>query len=304
MNQGDQPDLLVYHGPSCLDGLACVWALHQRWPNVPVFEGVYGQAPPDVTGLRVLISDFSYSEEVMREMAAKAGSITVLDHHRSSAVAFRKLFEDGLIRGVHDESRSGASLTWEYVWGQPRAPKLIEHVQDRDLWKFEIPGTKEVTAVLGSIPFDQKEWTEIGNRLENGLAGPILEQGAAIIRAREVDMRKVMEAGERTMIIGGHRIPVCNAPYFWASDIGHVLAKESEAGFAATYMDLAAGRQFSLRSRDGEAFPVHLLAEEYGGGGHPPAAGFTAPIGWEGDIDQDETVEVIPLNPGGKVTVK
>jgi nanoRNase/pAp phosphatase (c-di-AMP/oligoRNAs hydrolase) len=99
---------------------------------------------------------------------------------------------------------------------------------------------------------------------------------------------------------------VVNAPFFWASDIGHVLAQRSEAGFAATYMDLPDGRKFSLRSADGESGAnVNLIAKEYGGGGHPGAAGFTAPVGWEGDVDdQEEELEVIPLRPGAQIPVK
>lgn len=300
MNQGDKPDLLIFHGPSCLDGFACVWAVHMKWPDVPIFEGIYGQAPPDVTGLRVLIADFSYPEDVTREMAAAAVSITVLDHHESSRLTFNRLFENGVIRGEHDLTRSGAHLTWEYVWGNRHAPKLIEHVQDRDLWKFEIEGTPEVTATLASFGQDEAIWTGIGKALEGGRRMEVINDGAAILRQRDIDIVSCIRAGRREMIIGGHRVQVCNAPYFWASDIGHALAVGSDAGFAATYTDLPHGRQFSLR---GTTTEVHKIAEEYGGGGHPGAAGFTAPVGWEGDVDQEAPVETIRLNTGGQVKV-
>jgi hypothetical protein len=301
MNMGDKPDILIFHGPSCLDGFGCAWVLRGKWPDVPCVEGVYGQAPPDVTGLRVLIADFSYPEDVLRDMAAQAVSLTMLDHHRTSALTFRKLFDEGLIRGEHDETRSGAALTWEYVWGNRHAAKMIEHIQDRDLWKFEIPHTKEVTAVLSSVGQDFTEWTEIAKALEGGRHLAVYEKGAAILRQRDTDMNSVIRAGARTMIIGGHKVPVCNAPYFWASEIAGALADGQP--FAATYMDLEDGtRQFSLRSREG-GIEVHEIAKEYGGGGHPHAAGFTAELGWEGDIDQGD-LEVIKLNPGAQVGVK
>lgn len=301
MNQGDKPDLLIYHGPSCLDGFASVWALLQKWPDVAIHEGVYGVPPPDVTGLRVLIADFSYPEEILREMAVVAASLTMLDHHRSSKETFQRLFNEGLIRGEHDETRSGAALTWEYVWGNRHPPKLIEHVQDRDLWKFEIENTREVTAVLASLGQHMGRWTGVGRALESGRAFDVIAEGAAILRQRDRDIASIIEAGRREMIIGGHRVPVCNAPYFWASDVAGKLAED--APFAATYMDLPAGRQFSLRSRK-DGLPVHEIAAEYDGGGHPGAAGFTAPAGWEGDIDQDEPIDTIPLRPGGRVTVR
>lgn len=306
MNQGTKPDLLIYHGPSCLDGLGAVWAIHQKWPGVPVHEGVYGQPPPDVTGLRVLVADFSYPEDVLREMAAAAHEITVLDHHKSSMETIAKLLNENVIRGEHDMTRSGAAMAWYYAWGSPHAPKIIEHIQDRDLWRFEVPFTREVTAVLASYPGEgwERSWTEIGRSLEAGRGPEVWAQGAAIMRAHDVDMAKVLEAGRRTMIIGGKRVPVCNAPFFWASEIGHVLAGQSEWGFAATYMDLPNGRQFSLRSADGAEAPVNVVAEEYGGGGHPGAAGFTAPVGWEGDVDQDDDAPTYRLQPGARIPVK
>lgn len=300
MNQGDKPDLLIYRGPPCLDGFGCAWVLSGKWPDVPAHEGVYGQEPPDVTGLKVLIADFSYPEDVTREMAKVAVSITVLDHHASSLPTFRKLFDEGLIRGEHDQTRSGAALTWEYVWGNRHAPKLVEHIQDRDLWKFEIPHTREVTAALSSVGHDLDVWTGMARALESGRQMEVINDGAAIIRQRETDMAAVILAGARTMIIGGVTVPVCNAPFFWASDIGNTLSEGQP--FAATYMDLSDGtRQFSLRSSP-TGQQVHDTAKEYGGGGLPHAAGFTAPAGWEGDIDQGP-VETIPLNPGGRVKV-
>jgi hypothetical protein len=301
MNQGDKPDILIYHGPSCLDGFGCVWALSGKWPDVAVHEGVYGRDPPDVTGLRVLIADFSYPEDVMREMAKVATSIVVLDHHRTSKDTFKKLFDEGLIRGEHDETRSGAALTWEYVWGNRHAPKMIEHIQDRDLWKFEIPHTREVTAALASAGHDLDVWTGMARALESGRQMEVINDGAAILRQRDTDMAAVIRAGVRSMIIGGVRVPVCNAPFFWASEIAAAMAKDHP--FAATYMDLSDGtRQFSLRSREGGQ-EVHEIAREYGGGGHPMAAGFTAAPGWEGDIDQ-EPLEAIPLTPGARIKVR
>lgn len=197
-------------------------------------------------------------------------------------------------------SRSGAALAWEYTWGNRHVPKLLGHVQDRDLWKFDIPGTRAIMAAVASHPPDEAKWTEIGRLLEGGQAQGVINEGISILRQRDTDMAAVMRAGARTMIIGGHTVPVCNAPFFWASDIAGALAEGQP--FAATYMDMPEGRQFSLRARK-DGIAVNEIAEEYGGGGHPGAAGFTAPAGWEGDVDQEE-VQTIALKPGAPIPVK
>lgn len=305
MNQGDKPDLLIYHGPSCLDGFCCRWIVHSKWPDVEAVVGIYGQAPPDVSGRNVLIADFSYPEEVLREMAAVAQSVTVLDHHKT-AEHVKVLIRENVIRGVFDLDRSGAGLCYEYVWGSPVLPKLVAHVQDRDLWRFEIPDTQEVTAFLSSLGMTADSlpaWTEAARALDGGRRHEVVPAGAAIIRQRSVDMQTVIDAGARTMVLGGHRVPVCNAPHFWASEIAGALAEGQP--FAATYFDLADGqRQFSLRSR-GDGLDVSEIAQEYGGGGHRGAAGFTADPGYEGEIDQeDEPLDVIPTSARGGVRVK
>ena len=302
MNMGETPDLIIYHGPSCLDGFGCVWAANQKWPGVIVHQGVYGEPPPDVTGLRVLIADFSYPEEVLRDMAAKADWVAVLDHHETARAHVTKLLDENVIRGCFDLTRSGAALTWEYVWGNRNVPRLIAHLQDRDLWKFEMLDTREVCAVLASVGNDLDAWTGIARALETGRGNEVVSEGHAILRAADRDMGAVMDAGLRYMIIGGHTVPVVNAPYFWASEIGNRLAEGNK--FAATYMDLSDRREFSLRSKH-DGLEVHEIAKLYGGGGHPRASGFSAPLGWEGDIDQDEPpVDAIDLSAAGKVAVK
>lgn len=306
MNLGDKPDLLIYHGPSCLDGWGCVWALHQKWPDVPTFEGVYGEPFPAVgDGTRILIADFSYPEEVLREAAAQPGvQIGLLDHHKTAQEHVIRLLQENVIKGTFDLTRSGAAMTWEYVHGTRHVPKLIEHIQDRDLWRFEVEGTREVTAVLSSYGPDFKAWTEVARALEGGRGAPILAEGKAILRQKDRDMETIIRAGARTMVIGGHNVPVCNAPFFWSSEIANALSVQQP--FAATYMDLESGvRQFSLRSQRGAA-DVSEIAKLYGGGGHENAAGFSAELGWEGDEEEaePEPEQVIAVGGrGGKVTV-
>lgn len=75
-------------------------------------------------------------------------------------------------------------------------------------------------------------------------------------------------------------VPVANLPYTMSSDAGHLMTAGEP--FAACYVDTPNGRTFSLRSTD-EGVDVSAVAQSFGGGGHRNAAGFSAPIGWEGD---------------------
>ncbi len=112
------------------------------------------------------------------------------------------------------------------------------------------------------------------------------------------------------MRIAGHFVPVANVPAAMASEAGHLLCNEigeitggdmPDVLFAATYYDGADGRRhFSLRSPEGGA-DVGQIAKgmavefnkrwadtgrqgrNYNGGGHVHAAGFDAPLGWDGE---------------------
>jgi hypothetical protein len=73
------------------------------------------------------------------------------------------------------------------------------------------------------------------------------------------------------MVIGGYDVPVANLPYIHSSDAGHIM--DAGEAFAACYWDVFDGRIFSLRSAE-DGVDVQAVAKQYGGGGHPHAAGF------------------------------
>lgn len=268
-----KPFLCIYHG-NCADGFGAAWAVrHALGDKVEFHAGYYGAEPPDVTGRAVLLVDFSYKRPVLEGMVAKAASVTVLDHHKTARDDLLPLLESGVIEGVFDMERSGAMIAWDYFHAGQEAPLLLQHIQDRDLWRFKLQGTREIQAALFSFPYDFATWDVL---MREGPAGANLEtQGAAIERKHFKDIGEFRQIAQRRMSIAGHYVPVLNAPYFWSSDAGHQMA-EGEP-FAACYWDQPDGRVFSLRSTDA-GMDVSEIAKRYGGGGHRNAAGFKVPF--------------------------
>jgi oligoribonuclease NrnB/cAMP/cGMP phosphodiesterase (DHH superfamily) len=245
---------------------------------VEFFAGFYGKEPPDVTDREVIMVDFSYKRPVLEAMRDKAKSILILDHHKT-AEADLSGFEGKPghdVSTLFDMSRSGAMIAWDYFFSGLLPPKLIEHIQDRDLWLFKLDGTREIQANVFSYPYDFKIW----DKLMEEDCQILRVEGAAIERKHHKDIAELVGVSKRRMAIGGYDVPVANLPYTLSSDAGHLMGKGEP--FAACYMDDPTGRTFSLRSAE-DGVDVSEIAKKFGGGGHKHAAGFKAAIGWEGD---------------------
>lgn len=262
--------ICIYHG-NCIDGWAAAWAIKHFFPSMELFEGIYGKNPPDVTDKNVIIADFSYDYQTICHMADDAVRITILDHHIS---AYRDLSKQLLPNNVYyryRNDRSGAVLAWEFAETVEPAPKLLQHIQDRDLWKFELDGSREIHEALKYYEKDFQVWEKLVYSFEKNQLDLILD-GKLLLRKHNQDLDDIIKSNKRLMRIGSFLVPVVNAPYQYASDIGDKLS--FGAPFAATYFDTENHRQFSLRSKKDSGLDVSEIAKKYGGGGHAQAAGF------------------------------
>lgn len=160
-------------------------------------------------------------------------------------------------------------LAWMWFNGTDttRMPELLRHIEDRDLWRFELHGTREIHASVFSYPYDFNEWDVL---MEADLEC-LRQEGVAIERKHHKDVGELVGVTKRRMVIGGYDVPVANLPYTLTSDAGHLMAQGEP--FAACYWDTPGGRVFSLRSTEA-GVDVSAVAKLYGGGGHRNASGF------------------------------
>lgn len=278
--------LCIYHG-NCADGFGAAWAVRRSLgaENVEFLAGRYGMPTPDVTGRTVIIVDFSFPLEALQTMAQQARAVLVLDHHKTAAEALAELepapihyyaWAESLpkLSAVFDMNRSGAGITWDFFFPHFQRPALINHIEDRDLWRFKLEGTREILANLFSYPQDFEIWDEL---MKQPMSAAI-DAGTAINRKHHKDVADLVASSKRRMVIAGHDVPVANLPHIHSSDAGHLMAQNEK--FAACYQDTADHRYFSLRSND-EGMDVGEIAKQYGGGGHRNAAGFKVPLDHE-----------------------
>ena len=151
---------------------------------------------------------------------------------------------------------------------------FVQHVQDRDLWKFEIPWSKEFSAGLFSLEYDFDMWDALIYDSTEDDINQLLDAGTYIMQKQTKDIKELIANSMYYKYVGIYLVPHLNVPYMYASEAGSLMAIGES--FAVTYYDTAATTNFSLRSTD-EGIDVSEIATQFGGGGHRNAAGFKVP---------------------------
>ena len=278
--------------------------------------GIYNEDPPDVSDRVVYLVDFSYKRPVVRDMIEIGGArkVILIDHHKTAIEdlsglpdyfhheEYTRVLELGESKSVSEDwenpfemythlEMSGATLAWKYwvdqgVLRSEDRPLLLGHIEDRDLWKFKLPMTREIQANVFSYEYTFENWDRLMASSSSDLI-KLAAAGEAIERKHHKDIAELVSVCCREIFWNEWfpepfrdpwrelEIPIASLPYTLASDAGHLMAKNHKNGkwFAACYYDTADHRIFSLRSTE-EGIDVSEVAKFYGGGGHKHAAGF------------------------------
>jgi uncharacterized protein len=271
-------DLIITHH-KCPDGWAAAFIAKKRYPEAEILALDHGTPVPfeAVRGKDVLVLDFSWPvREDNIELHRIAKSFWIFDHHKS---ALERIGDLPFV--TFDMKRSGAGLTWDYLFGKDihssrsdmplKRPFYVEYVEDRDLWNHALPGTKAVNAYIMSLPLTIEAWQQL-----DLMKVEYAEQaGIGILRHVDRYVKEAVAEAQRGFIqVGPNQFltaAVVNCPYMNCSEVGNVLAQTANVG--VTWFERADNLvQFSLRSI-GE-IDVSEIAKAYLGGGHKHAAGF------------------------------
>ena len=264
MNERPRSTAVLYHG-NCPDGFGGAWAAWRALSDSASYYPVsHGDPPPSLpSDADVVLVDFAYHRDQILALQSSVRSLTILDHHKSAQETL-----GDLPFATFDMDRSGAMMAWDFWHPGEDPPPLIRYVQDRDLWRFELPNSREVSAALASYPMEFEVWDALD-------VAELAREGTAISRFRAQTVQSMLGFA-RMGEVGGHRVPIVNATAHW-SDVGEaMLERYPDAPFVASYFEDSDGaRRWSLRSR--ADFDVSEVAKQMGGGGHRQAAGFREP---------------------------
>ena len=262
----------VIHHQDCPDGFGAAYAAWLKLgDNATYVPGKYGDQPPEMPPDSIVyVLDFSYPRNTVIELW-KNHSLTLLDHHKTAQESLT-----GLPGCLVYLSKSGAALSWQHFHPDQKMPDLLAYVQDRDLWKFELPNSREISAYIYSKGYNFQTWSEMHRILETHPQGAkAVEIGEAVLQVQEYQLEALTKP-PRIKDIGGYQVPTVYAPIL-QSEIGErLLELHPDAPFVGIYHEMEDSRKWSLRSKPG--FDVSEVARSMGGGGHPQASGFTEPM--------------------------
>jgi len=270
--QVDHQSVVFYHSP-CMDGQCAAWVYSMLMIPSWYHPINYGDSFPieGCNDLNVVFLDFSLKRNLMEEVVSRSRSITILDHHKTAEAELQDLQIREHDTLVFDMNKSGAMLTWEHYHKEEQPPRIVEYVQDRDLWLFKLPDSKLINDWIAA--YYEKNFSS-WDCMEADLAKSfesVLSKAHAIRKYKDKAIDLTLPHAHTIKLDGHDGLAVNQSSANLISEIAGELAKKAD--FGACYFRTKEGKWIvSLRS-SGD-IDVSEIARHRGGGGHKNAAGF------------------------------
>lgn len=264
-------NLVLFHHP-CTDGMGGKYAAWKKFGDNAEYIGVnYGEALPERLGTitkedSIYIIDFSFSKEVLRNLHERAGFLVVLDHHKSAQENLR-----GEPYAIFDMNKSGAMLAWDYFFPGTTPPTLLAMIQDRDLWQWKIPGTRNVLNYLELSKDNFSTWDAEFVPLRRH----VFDRGSYISAYQDAMIEKGLDRKKLKFVkLDNHIVGITNNNYY-PSEVGNFLCSRYGLDYSIVYSVTPDGTVLlSFRSdANGKNVDVSQVAKKYGGGGHRNSSG-------------------------------
>ncbi|MCB1053778.1 MAG: hypothetical protein KDC71_24450, partial [Acidobacteria bacterium] len=245
------------------------WATQKRFPHYSLFPMNYGDPVPAELGESVWIVDFSLPFTELQAIALAGKKIFLLDHHES---AYRRIkdWKHPNAQITLDMTQSGAGLAWRTHFPDEKTPKFIRYIEDRDLWQFKLPFSRAISYWMFAEVQTIQDLDTLLEAFEDAASfQAILGQAQVLEDYVKKQVATIVRTAKPVQLHGVDGLAV-HTPIL-QSEVGEALAQQ--AGMGVLFSEGEQGYKISLRSCG--SLNVAQLAEYYGGGGHPRAAGFS-----------------------------
>jgi len=267
-----QKIVVIYHG-KCPDGFGSAWAAWKKFGTRAAYLPARDRSAPPIPlkNKIVYIIDYTYDEPIIKKLIKDNIRVTAIDHHVSQESA-TKLTD----HYRYDVKHSGATLAWKYFHPLKKVPMLLRYVEDRDLWRWTVPHSREMLMLIDLAPQEFKAWSRLAKDVDDPQVHATYLKKGALLDFQYRSLYEKLLPNAEPVSFAGHKIYALNCPYYFADDLGHELAKITKT-FGLLWNESGGRIRCSLRSYG--TVDVSKIAKKYGGGGHRLASGFSFPVG-------------------------
>lgn len=246
----------------------------------------------------VFIVDYSFTSntvEYLKELIYnKKCNVVWIDHHKSSvdlnngfdSYDYQSISTNENLRpyhipnnlwiakipGIRSQSGSGAALTWRYFMEDAEPPMFVKYVDDYDRWIYKY-GEDTIYFKLGleTVDFDALDpiWSEL---LDN------TEKTDGLIAVGGIIKQHIDKDHEHYLSMYGYESKILDIPCYVVNRKTNSWIfgdKINDYPVVIVWAFDGSLYSYSLYSNDTEV-DCAKIAESFGGGGHPGAAGFTS----------------------------
>lgn len=263
----------IYH-KDCVDGTTAAAVVLKRFPLARAFPLAHGYGKEDITEILDVTNPRAYIYIVdsvlgLEEFVLNGNQIIIFDHHISvneQTKTFVKTHPN--VTYLFDNTKSGASLTWSYLFPQEPLPELIKYVEDNDLWNHAFgEETQYAVNYLSLLRNDPRRVCELFD-IDIAL---IKKGGREITTYIHSEVERAILAEPITLKIGTHEVPLFNITNH-QSACGNILSVKLNVA-VGMYTILGNEVHLSFRSLSNQYPSALMLAEIMDGGGHQNASG-------------------------------
>ena len=261
-------DIVVIYHKDCTDGFSAAWAAWKNFGDSAEYVGIDPDehSPTELVNKELYMIDLICGDD-LPELLKNNKKVVAIDHHVTNQEIV-KLVPDRLF----DINHSAAVLAWKYFHGSKKVPRLLNYVEDVDLWNLKMPDTNEISAAMDMLDFSFGNWSRLAVDFENeSKFKEYVSRGKIILEYQDKLIERLTTNNLELVELSGYKVYVVNSPNF-SSQIGNILAKKTNSLGIVWYENSDGSVHVSLRSV-GDV-DVSKIAKRFGGGGHKHAAGF------------------------------
>ena len=237
--------------------------------------------------------DFAFNRELTLELCKLAAKVIVLDHHKTAQENLEDLKTHRCFYFIYDVEKSGASIVRDYckqhldlyshikLNQKEILNKVVAMVEDRDLWLFKLPMTKEFAEYVFAYmqPNDINRMTEILFKYNLLQLETICSSGYIIMCYKDNIIKKKLDSYVPTYFhVDNTKLLIINETQpDLVSQLGNELCKKYNVpvclyNISGSESSNELSVALSFRSME-HLEPVDSIARLFNGGGHACAAG-------------------------------